>query len=990
MYLADDDAAGTDELTYRVADQFGAEATATILVGVAGRPARNNDPIPNDDRAFVRPGSTVSVPVLANDFDPDADPLGISESDEHRPIPPLGEASIDGSAIRYTAPEAPTSAQTSFRYTVDDGRGGQRSATVTLTFQDDGANRPPVARDDITDPQRVDAELDLPLLENDEDPDQDELEIVEVTYDGATIADDGRSVELVMPEQPVQFTYVVSDGTDTARAAVSVPLVDPDADLPPIARLDDEIEVEVGETVSVDVLANDDDPEGEKLHLFQVVGARHGSAEITGDEVEFTASEEGYVGDAGFSYVVGDDADPAVADTTVGSVRIRVTGGQVNTTPTFAELSVEVPQGGEREVDLRGAVDDRDQDDEHTFGDMEVVGDGFDADLDDGVLRVTAPTDAQVGASGRVEVVVSDGEDEVVGTVQVRVVSSEEPLATLVPDSARTLQGEPVDIDVLANDANPFPETPLEVTTVGTPSGGAGQVRGSGGRLTFTPSRDFFGETSFSYTVGDATGDATREVSGTVSVTVVGRPSAPPAPTCIGGDSGRVRVQWVAPSANGAQITSYVIRVAGSGGGTGDRTVPNASTQDVRGLTNGRSYTFQVGAVNEAVEGTGAEPAFSPPSPACTPDEVPGQPAAPVTEFGDRSLDVRWTLPTNNGSPIERLILTNTTSGESKELGPTVTRHTWEALENGTSVRFTLIAENALGRGPVSPPSTGDSIPAGPPNQPAAPDASPTVGARRVLGGGVDVEHVAGQRRCGAPLPDHVLQERRPGQPGRHQRPHSAGADLQHPERAELPVHRRGREQGGLVGGQSPLGGGDLGRAAAGCAHRLGVRGRHPDRAHALRIGERQRRRHLPLRVRHQRQRQLADPARRRSDRRPQQRRHVPLPRAGREQRGRRSRQRREQPDRSLRQPHHPQHLQLGLRPHHPMELDGVRRQRAGHRPLRVQPRRRWLAEHGWALALADLRLQRDPHPAGAGRVERRRPQPQRQRHRLGERPDRR
>ena len=48
--------------------------------------------------------------------------------------------------------------------------------------------------------------------------------------------------------------------------------------------------------------------------------------------MEFTASEEGYVGDAGFSYVVGDDADPAVANTTVGSVRIRVIG-DVNTRP---------------------------------------------------------------------------------------------------------------------------------------------------------------------------------------------------------------------------------------------------------------------------------------------------------------------------------------------------------------------------------------------------------------------------------------------------------------------------------------------------------------------------------------------------------------------------------------------------------------------------------------------------------------------------------
>mgnify|MGYP000612919319 CR=1 FL=1 len=128
VYRADEGAAGTDEFTYRVVDQYGAEATATILVGIAERPAENNAPVPTDDRAVVRPGATVSIPVLANDFDPDADPLRISTAEDHRPRPTLGTAEIDSSAIRYTAPDEPSAEQTSFRYTADDGRGGQRSA----------------------------------------------------------------------------------------------------------------------------------------------------------------------------------------------------------------------------------------------------------------------------------------------------------------------------------------------------------------------------------------------------------------------------------------------------------------------------------------------------------------------------------------------------------------------------------------------------------------------------------------------------------------------------------------------------------------------------------------------------------------------------------------------------------------------------------------------------------------------------------------------
>src|SRR5690606_31777169 len=83
-----------------------------------------------------------------------------------------------------------------------------------------------------------------------------------------------------------------------------------------------------------------------------------------------------------------------------------------------------------------------------------------------------------------------------------------------------------------------------------------------------------------------------------------------------------------------------------------------------------------------------------------------------------------------------KLILTNTTSGASREFGPTVTERTWDGLENGTNVRFTLTAENALGRGPTSPPSTGDGTPAGPPGQPAVPGGSPN---RRARDGFLDV-----------------------------------------------------------------------------------------------------------------------------------------------------------------------------------------------------------------------------------------------------------
>src|SRR5690606_14521010 len=125
------------------------------------------------------------------------------------------------------------------------------------------------------------------------------------------------------------------------------------------------------------------------------------------------------------------------------SVRIRITGGS-NTPPSLTELTLEVPQGGERSVDLRRAVVDPDPDDDHRFSDAQLEGDGFDIDLDDGVLTASADTEVAPGTTGSVELTVSDGTEEVTGTVRLVVVGSDRPLAVVGTDTARTLQGQPV------------------------------------------------------------------------------------------------------------------------------------------------------------------------------------------------------------------------------------------------------------------------------------------------------------------------------------------------------------------------------------------------------------------------------------------------------------------------------------------------------------------------------------------------------------------
>jgi predicted lipoprotein with Yx(FWY)xxD motif len=76
------------------------------------------------------------------------------------------------------------------------------------------------------------------------------------------------------------------------------------------------------------------------------------------------------------------------------------------------------------------------------------------------------------------------------------------------------------------------------------------------------------------------------------------KPGAPPKPTAAQGNAS-ARVNWTAPAAHGARITGYVVTPFLNGKAQLPRifTKP-ARSQTIKGLQNGRSYTFRVAARN--------------------------------------------------------------------------------------------------------------------------------------------------------------------------------------------------------------------------------------------------------------------------------------------------------------------------------------------------------------------------------------------------------
>ncbi len=245
--------------------RFARSATSTTL---GPREFANTGPNAADDSiAIARDAAATSIPVLANDTDPENDPLTVVGTSS----PAHGTVTFTAGQVSYT-PAAGYVGTDSFTYTISDGFGGSDTATVTVTIGS-GGNRPPVAANDTAQTPPA-TPVRIAVLANDSDPDGDTLSIASVGTPAHGIA--VRNVDGTVTYTPAagfegsdSFSYVINDGRGgnaTAQVAVTVAA---GANRPPVA-LDDSIGVLKGGGVDIPVLANDSDPDGDLLRVIAV------------------------------------------------------------------------------------------------------------------------------------------------------------------------------------------------------------------------------------------------------------------------------------------------------------------------------------------------------------------------------------------------------------------------------------------------------------------------------------------------------------------------------------------------------------------------------------------------------------------------------------------------------------------------------------------------------------------------------------------------
>jgi len=214
---------GSDSFTYTISDGHGHSATATVNVTVAGI---NHAPTANDDSANTSETQPVEIAVLANDTDPDGDVLTVASVS----TPDDGTVTIEADGrLRYVA-NAGFAGPDKFTYTISDGHGGQSSAHVFVTVA--GANRAPVANPDHANVLKGSV-ADIPVLQNDTDPDGDPLTVVSVVHTGVVTANVSINPDNTIRYESIHgtfgqdyFEYTISDGHGhTSKATVSVMVI---------------------------------------------------------------------------------------------------------------------------------------------------------------------------------------------------------------------------------------------------------------------------------------------------------------------------------------------------------------------------------------------------------------------------------------------------------------------------------------------------------------------------------------------------------------------------------------------------------------------------------------------------------------------------------------------------------------------------------------------------------------------------------------------
>ncbi|MEY4916789.1 MAG: hypothetical protein RL616_702, partial [Verrucomicrobiota bacterium] len=458
--------------------------SAPVVTSITNRP-----PLAVDDSGSTPKNVAVTVSVLVNDSDPDGDALTIISVS-----PTNGTANIVGTNVVFT-PALNFLGTAFIGYTITDGFGGTNSAVITVNV----TNRPPVAvNDSASTPKNV--AVTIPVLANDSDVDGDTLTIISVAATNGFAVISGTNVVFTPTNNFLGTTfigYTISDGNGGTSAAVIAVLVTNRA---PVA-VNDFASTPKNVLVSVPVLVNDSDPDGDPLTIFGLFPT-NGVPSVNGNgtNIDFVPANN-FVGVATVGYRIIDGfggSNTAIVFITVTN-RPPVATNDFASTPKNVAVTIPVlANDGDPDGDALTIISVS-----PTNGTASIVGTNV----------VFTPTNNFLGVT-TVGYRIIDGFGGTNSALITVTVTNRAPIA--VDDSRSTAKNIAVTIPALANDSDPDGDT-LTIVSV-NPTNGTANIGGT--NVIFTPATNFFGTATIGYAITDGFGGTN---SALITVTVTNR-----------------------------------------------------------------------------------------------------------------------------------------------------------------------------------------------------------------------------------------------------------------------------------------------------------------------------------------------------------------------------------------------------------------------------------------------------------------------------------
>ncbi|WP_083928331.1 Ig-like domain-containing protein [Marinobacterium rhizophilum] len=248
-------------------------------------------------------------------------------------IPPSGWSSSFGDQSATLAPgetlntrlsvTSPVTATNGFYEISVTVAGGSTTLSDQVTYVVDNPaestnQAPEPADDNATTPYET--PVTIKVLANDLDPDGDTLSVSSLSGangDAVINADGSITYTPVSGFSGMDtFSYTVSDGESSASATVTVTVEEPTINKAPIAQ-PDYANTDKNASVTITVLANDSDPDGDELRVISVTQGAKGDVQINANGTLTYTPAKNFNSEDSFSYILSDGSHTATTTVTI-------------------------------------------------------------------------------------------------------------------------------------------------------------------------------------------------------------------------------------------------------------------------------------------------------------------------------------------------------------------------------------------------------------------------------------------------------------------------------------------------------------------------------------------------------------------------------------------------------------------------------------------------------------------------------------------------